>query len=279
MELYELLGRVVLLVVLLIVVTGVISFDRAMLRRLRTEFRERVRIALPFLTILGIVLLFNAQFRNVVHNISWAIGINITPGIHGLEGRTIVSIQQFFGEGFAHFFSYIYVYGYVFLLVFPLIAYFMLDRMDVFKSMTLAYAANYGIGLLCYVIFVAYGPRNIIPMDVEGLLLPQFQLLTTEVNENTNVFPSLHTSLSATVMLFAWHTRERFPAWVLIAWFLGISIIISTMYLGIHWALDVLAGLGLAGFSYWMGMRIVERRWIEQLEVGKHVERFRAVLR
>jgi len=64
---------------------------------------------------------------------------------------------------------------------------------------------------------------------------PEYQYLTREVNTSTNVFPSLHTSLSATVAAFAWQTRSEFPKWLPVAVVLAASVAISTMYLGIHW--------------------------------------------
>jgi len=107
----------------------------------------------------------------------------------------------------------------------------------------------YGIGVLCYVVFIAYGPRNLMPEMVESLLYtswPQSQLLMTQVNTNTNVFPSLHASLSLTVAALAYRTREVYPRWLFVAIFLAANVVVSTMYLGIHWLLDVVAGGVLA---------------------------------
>jgi len=124
-----------------------------------------------------------------------------------------------------------------------------------------------------YILFVAYGPRNWYAIEagaeaakvvyenhLYGMTGSETanELLTSEVNSRTNVFPSLHTSLSATVALFAYKTRESYPIWLGIATFLAVSIIISTMYLGIHWAVDILFGLGLAGLSVYVADRYVE---------------------
>ena len=87
------------------------------------------------------------------------------------------------------------------------------------------------------------------PDMVQSLLydaLPRFQLLTSQINTNTNVFPSLHTSLSATVALLAVRTRDIYPRWLPVAAVLATLVALATMYLGIHWAIDVVAGLVLA---------------------------------
>jgi membrane-associated phospholipid phosphatase len=74
------------------------------------------------------------------------------------------------------------------------------------------------------------------------------------------VFPSLHTSLSATVALLAARYRSTAPGWLPIAVIGAASVAVATMYLGIHWLTDVLAGFLLAAFSVGAGARFAERR-------------------
>ena len=262
MELLLVLLTIVAVVGLMLLVSVPLLGDRH--RSLPPDdLSARGRTAIPFLGMLGAVLAFNAQFRMVFQEVSVFVGWRITPLIYRFEGNAVIWIQSLFGEHFTVFFSFMYIYGYVFLLVFPLVGYFLLEKLHTFKAIVIAYALNYSIGFLCYFIFVAYGPRNVI--DGVGApmydMYPIVQILTSEINEHTNVFPSLHTSLAATVMLFAWYTREDFPLWTAIAMFFGISVIISTMYLGIHWVIDVLAGLLLAWVSYRGGLRYADRRW------------------
>jgi len=160
------------------------------------------------------------------------------------------------------YFSSVYVYGYVFLLVFPVLAYIVLDRLDSFRGLVWAFLFNYALGLVCYTVFIAYGPRNALPGLVEPLLYnptPEYQMLTREINHNTNVFPSLHTSLSVTVLIFAYRTRDVYRRWLPVAALLSASIVVSTMYLGIHWATDVAAGMALAWVSVRLADRMVER--------------------
>jgi membrane-associated phospholipid phosphatase len=113
----------------------------------------------------------------------------------------------------------------------------------------LAYTFNYAFGLVLYVLFVAYGPRNLLPGAVDSLLYtswPEAKLLTTQMNTNTNVFPSLHTSLSTTVVLLAHQTRRTYPVWYFLSTGIAGSIVLATLYLGIHWGTDALAGVVLA---------------------------------
>ncbi|MFP8956200.1 phosphatase PAP2 family protein [Natrialbaceae archaeon A-CW3] len=226
-------------------------------------FRWRARaVALP-LAALGSVLLFRWWNQDLIQWLQFRIvGIEFTSRIARFERwlfteNPVVLIQSLEAELLSSFFVFIYIHGYAFLLLFPFIAYFSLRTMDRFSSLVLAFTVNYALGLLFYTLFIAYGPRNLIAIEVIPLLYeahPQSGFLTYEVNQNTNVFPSLHTSLSVTVFLLAWITRDEYPLWTILSGFLALSVMISTMYLGIHWFSDVLAGTILAAISVYVGV-------------------------
>ena len=263
MSLLLVLVTVVTVVSVLIAIGAVVCFERRQLRELRRELRPRLRLAAPAIALLAAVLVLNSLTRRAAQQLSWLIGFEITAGIYRIEGPFVAHLQAFAFPELTMYFSFVYVYGYVFLLVFPLVAYLALSDQRPLHELSIAYAVNYGLGLVCYLLFIAYGPRN---LDVAEQLMynvyPQSRLLTSAVNTNTNVFPSLHTSLSVTAMLFAWRTREVYPRWLAMAVVLGISVVIATMYLGIHWATDVVAGTVLGAVGYLVGVRTADR-WRE----------------
>ena len=252
MTLTDLLVELTVVVVLMLVVgvLGIIGLDR--IQSFRAHACTRFRLVLPYLLLLALVLLVNSLLRDVGPELSWIIGWRITGWIAGLEGTFVATLQSYAHPVLTVYFSYIYIYGYVFLLAFPVVAYFLLPDARPIREMTVAYSLNYALGVVCYVLFIAYGPRNVMPDMVDQLLYtswPESQLLTSEVNSNVNVFPSLHTSLAVTVAALSYRTREQYPAWLPIATVLAVSVALSTMYLGIHWAIDVLGGVALAAIS------------------------------
>jgi len=243
---------------------AVTIIGRSRLVELAADFKPRLRESAPYLGVLAGVLVLNFLLREPTQELSWAININITDIIWSIEGDFVAVIQSFETELLTQYFSIVYVYGYAFLLVFPLLAYLALADRTTLKRLAVAYSLNYFIGLAFYILIIAYGPRNTHPEVFQNLIYglvggadASYQLLTAEVNERTNVFPSLHTSLSATVAIFAYKTREEYRSWLVIATVLAVSIIISTMYLGIHWATDVVAGLMLAGVCVYLADRYV----------------------
>lgn len=242
------------LVLLSVVAPAVVGLGR--LTALRDRIRERTR---PLVLLAG-VLVFNGLVRDVVKEASWIVGWNITGTLFAIEGSFVAGVQSFATPELTAYFSFTYLVGYTFLLTFPLLAYLALANPWPLRTAVVAYSLNYLGGLVCYLLFIAYGPRNLMPQAVTSLLYvsyPGTQLLTSRVNASTNVFPSLHTSLSLTVALLAWRTREVYPRWVPVATIVATSVIVSTMYLGIHWATDVAAGALLAVASVLVAERLV----------------------
>jgi membrane-associated phospholipid phosphatase len=264
------LGQVVGVVTLLLVLTTLAVVGRDRIATTRREYRDRFAAVAPYVGLLAVVLVANKVARDIGPDISWLVGFRITGWLERIDGlllwplfpedtpQVVVWIQSMATPELTAYFSFVYVYGYVYLLVFPFIAYFALPRPEPLRRTIVAYGANYLIGVLCYVVFIAYGPRNLIAEQAEGLLFTQYtqyQFVTEAVNHETNVFPSLHTSMAVTAALLAWTTRDDYPLWVPIAVPLAVSVVISTMYLGIHWATDVLFGIVLAWVSVRIGTR------------------------
>ena len=239
---------------------GIVGRERLAMARANVE--RNVRNSWGVAVVLASVLVLNKVVRDVGVELSWLIGARITGRIYDLEGTFVASVQSLASAELTWFFGGMYVYGYVFLLTFPLVAYAIETNWRPLRELLVAYAVNYGVGLACYVAFVAYGPRNFMPELVESLLYvqwPDVQLLTSRVNRNTNVFPSLHTSLSATVALVAARYRSTYPRWLPVAVVSAASIATATLYLGIHWLTDVVAGLALAYGAVAFARRYVAR--------------------
>jgi membrane-associated phospholipid phosphatase len=273
----EVLTQVAVVIAILVPVSIIVFIGRERLARTRSEWRTRLKTTAPMIAVLIVVLLINRVARQVAPKLSRQIGIRLTSAFYNIEGEFILVFQAIQTPETSAYFSSIYVYGYTFLLIFPVIAYFTLSDTRVFRRLLAAYALNYAIGLILYIFVIAYGPRNLMPAELMERMLydtnPEYQYLTREVNTSTNVFPSLHTSLSATVAAFAWQTRSEFPKWLPVAVVLAASVAISTMYLGIHWGIDVTAGLLLAALCVTLSHRLVGRWSLEEL-TEKYGDRF-----
>ncbi|MWV63612.1 phosphatase PAP2 family protein [Halorubrum sp. JWXQ-INN 858] len=254
--------RLVFWVGVMCFVAGIALIGPARLYELAHELIPKLRAsAVPIAGLLA-VLIASAVGRGALQTVSEVIAFRLTGTIYAIEGPFVAWLQAtYVTPELTFYFSWIYIYGYVFLLTFPFIAYAALPGTAALKRLIAAYALNYGIGLVFYTLILAYGPRNVMPDVVTSLLYtfnPDFQALTSEVNENTNVFPSLHTSLAMTVATFGVLTRREYPAWAVISVWIAVSVMVSTMYLGIHWLVDVIGGIGLALGCVYLSYRLVE---------------------
>ncbi|MEZ3163398.1 phosphatase PAP2 family protein [Halorubrum sp. RMP-47] len=248
----------------LLAVASVAVIGPARLREAWGGVRERIWDARRAVAVLCAVLLVSAVGRGSLQVVSELFGLQATALIYTLEGGFVAWIQATFATpALTAYFSWVYVYGYAFLLAFPVVVYLALPRTTTLRRVLVAYALNYGIGLALYTAVFAHGPRNVMPDMVTPLLFtnhPNVTLLASEVNVNTNVFPSLHTSLAVTVGTFAVLTRDEYPRWTPVAVWLSLSVVVATMYLGIHWLTDVVAGFALAFGSVALAYRTVDPR-------------------
>ncbi len=268
------LSVLVLVVVLLLAVSGGLGavcwfcVGSARVRTIRDRpgwFRTRLRAVGPYIAALTLVLVVNKGLQSWIERFSHAYGFEATATLYAIEGDLIMTLQGFVPTLAMGYFSAVYVVGYAILLVAPFLIYLFAERARPIKLLVTAYAINYAVAVVAYATVVAYGPRNAdrtssaSSADAPLLeMVPDITTITALVNTNTNVFPSLHTSLSVTVLLVAAGTRVTFRRWFVVAAILAVSIVCATMALGIHWALDVLAGLVLAVVAVSAAGRIVD---------------------
>jgi membrane-associated phospholipid phosphatase len=260
-------GQVAAVVVTLVVCWTALAAGRERLTRLREEFTLRFRSASPYFVGLLLVFGVNSVVKDYLPDLSWVIGLDITGAIYAIEGGFVLLLQSYATPSLTRLFSFAYIYLYPVILIVPFAIYLTFDDPVALRETTFAYVTNYAIGSLCYLLFIAYGPRNLLYGDVKALLFetfPEYHIITAQVNVNVNVFPSLHTSLSVTVALLAWRTRKECPRFFWGAAPMASVIVLSTMYLGIHWLTDVVAGMLLAAISVVVAERYVdpEKGWI-----------------
>lgn len=256
--LLALLAEVAVVVTIATGITLWVVVGPALLRERIRDLRARVHEGLGAIALVLGVLVVNRFVGPIVPELSWAIGIPITDTIFRIEGSFVAWLQGYADPLLTAYFAFAYVHLHIFLLTSPLVVYLFAEDSRAIRVTGIAYAVNYGLGILCYVLFIAYGPRNYLVGEVDSLLYttyPSLRLLTQQANVNTNAFPSLHTSMAVTVALVGVWTRDQFPRFPIIAIPTTVSIVIATMYLGLHWLLDVIAGIVLAALAVWVGVQ------------------------
>ncbi|MGV7222453.1 MAG: phosphatase PAP2 family protein [Nitrospinales bacterium] len=176
-------------------------------------------------------------------------GYGIADAFHGLEG--------YFSFNYPEIISYWTVVGYSFsyfillplLLIGTAIAFALRTSISPFRVFTLAIAINYALSLPFFIFFPvperwAFPDANTILLsDLLSVYLIEF---IRPISGLDNCFPSIHTSFTIIIIFACYHFNTRFSKTVL---FLGITILFSTIILGIHWMADVMAGIAMGVLS------------------------------
>ncbi|PSQ57503.1 phosphoesterase PA-phosphatase [Halobacteriales archaeon SW_8_68_21] len=263
MALLEVTAATGLLVVAGTVVTALLCVGPRQMTRAMTDVDDRVREVAPYLGTALALLATKQVTQGYRLRLSRALDWNITDELYALEGGFVAALQDLTPDATLELFTVSYMVGFAFLLVAAPVTYFLSGRggRRYLEELLVAYMVNYAVGTVCYTLFVSYGPRNYLE-TVSGLMYrayPQTQALTAAVASNTNVFPSLHTSLSVAVLAVAWRSRRTHPRWTPAAAAVAVAVVFSTMYLGIHWLTDVAVGVALGVGSVAAAVRIVDR--------------------
>lgn len=174
----------------------------------------------------------------------WKLYIN--PLLNAIPYNDGMWLRQFSTPVMDRFFVYIYIHGFVFCLL-ALCIYYMLTAQP--KKILLAMFAGHFLQYLLILPFhfwvdghqvwwiqnLWYGTTFTDP--IEG-----YRTTTDPIIPSLNhVFPSMHTSIAfVTIMLVL---REKSKPLKYSFTLLNVGIIFSTVYLGIHWVIDIFGGI------------------------------------
>lgn len=179
----------------------------------------------------------------------WAIDnalFGVTPSVFAAQFNTKPVVEWFAFFYYSHF-------AILCVTVLPGLA---LVRTERIRQMLLGALLIVIIGQTGYTLVPGYGPYATIDF-AEPLHGGFFLTLVLDAvkagGAQMDIFPSLHTALPTFFFLFAFEHRRHAPfryVWPVLGFF-AINIVGATMFLRWHWAIDVVAGLGLAFFARW----------------------------
>jgi membrane-associated phospholipid phosphatase len=238
-----------------ILVGSILIFLRLMLPR--TPLAETLRQVRERLTQTGFLLcLFAAFVASLIDyletrfdsRVTQAIQKDYTPFVSRFGVHWVESVQRFRTLPF----TYLFTYTYVWLLPATMIALFFMLVFDDNEEVAQFLIAGYFSNLLFVLPFYLFFPVNevwasdshvrLLTDRVSPLIMEHFR----SISAVDNCFPSFHTSLAILIAIAAWKSG-RLPAAALTA-VSALMVLVSTLYLGIHWPLDIVAGVVAALF-------------------------------
>ncbi len=143
---------------------------------------------------------------------------------------------------------------------------YLQKRYQEFRYVMLTTIVTYYIGYFLFIIFPAAPPRLVLkPMftvSLHGQLLePIKNAIELSAQDSRGAFPSLHCAISFVSLFFAYR-YVRWLFWVLIP--MVIMLVISTIYLRHHYVIDLIAGLFLGIFTFFIGPKLED--WWKNLQ-------------
>ena len=159
--------------------------------------------------------------------------------------------------------------------------YYRRKNLSDFHSGAMMVVYGFYLSYIGYLLLPAVGPRftlhNFFTLndDLPGVFLTSY--LRELINSGGGVaagvsnvldtahrdaFPSGHTQLTLTAIYLAFSMHSKHRWWLLVV---GSLLIISTIYMRYHYAVDVLAGAGFFFITIWSGKKI-DRWWNERLK-------------
>ncbi|TYP76357.1 phosphatase PAP2 family protein [Paenibacillus methanolicus] len=220
-------------------------------------WRRFLPLGLPLLIVIGLLFQYAAPFWYwfVAHWLDgghlwhWDDAFRAMPFNDGAIFRIVQP------ESFTWFMRWIYDYGFIMAWGAALLRSFLAkDALKMIRytlsshMLQLPFIVPFYMTILLNEVWFVLGEPDGMARNLAGA-----ELLSTV----RNCFPSMHTSVSFAVLLLALRERGRLYKWIMVSY--CSLVIYSTLYLTIHWVLDVIGGLALGAFTVMAVDKLMDR--------------------
>ncbi|MHC1575117.1 MAG: phosphatase PAP2 family protein [Candidatus Methanogasteraceae archaeon] len=204
----------------------------------------------PYILMAAIVYgLMQAQFP-IQRELNLFVTYDCTHYIESIEGGLVSGIQQYANPTLTYMMTFVYLVLFSSVMIFTFLLFAYTEQMTALKQFSFVFIANYLIAFPFYLLFpvqvTGYALSNVQPLMYE--LHPLIYEGITTVDPLDNCFPSLHATLVFSALLVVRTTNlDRYRRFLTIAF---PTIVFATLYLGVHWITDIVAGMMLSLFTF-----------------------------
>ena len=236
----------------LAVIGGVAWVERNSPRRFWTVLRHW----LPILFVLGIFRELTVLIPKIHPFDNYYWDQLLASWDRTLFGDVSQTISFFWSPLFVEILYYFYWFYFPMPLILAIL-FWRKGREERYRHFGTVYFVTILLGYLGYILIPAVGPQHfeIRPEVLEGIWFGKWMHVTLRQLEMTtaDAFPSLHTAAAALVLVYSWGTHRKYFWWMLLP---GVGLILSTLVLRYHYAVDVMAGLMLVPIGLLLGDRL-----------------------
>lgn len=248
---------VIVLVNLLLVAGGLILFlpENAFPRAHKDAPRILDKYGKYLLAALA-VLLVHLFLVRIDPLVSAALGWDLAPYVSALEGGFVPGLARLWNPVANLFFSVMYIIVHPWMLYFPVLLFLLSDEERPAKATLLIFPLAY---LLAFPFYLLVPVTNAFTYhDIQSPvfdLFPGLVDLYYDLTTPDNAFPSLNVAIALLVANAARYSRNRNYRYFTYVY--AASVTAATLYLNIHWVVDVLGGIVVA-----LGVAVFTSRFI-----------------
>jgi membrane-associated phospholipid phosphatase len=228
-------------------------------------YKENIRIFklikanfLYLVIIIGVVCLHLFEVNVIDPITTEMVSHDFADNIKGIEGDFVYWFSQNWTPVLVYFFVIIYIGIYSFTLWFSPVYFLLTNNKKAMKTFAYGLLLIYLIALPFYLflpitnVFTYYNVSSALELVIPSI--GQFFYSTTTQN---NCLPSLHTAMTILVAYSVSLTENK--RLTFFSYFIMISVIISIIYLSIHWIMDILTGALVS-----IGVILILRRYMRE---------------
>ena len=210
------------------------------------DFYETFKKHVPYLLlIIGVVFFHLAEVNIIDAPVTEWIGNDFAHDIQNIEGDAVFWFSQHWTPVLVYFFVLMYIAVYPFTLWFSPTYFLVVDKKRSMKTLAYGLLIIYAVALPFYLfmpitnVYRFYGIESAL-----NTAIPKVESFFYTTTTQNNCLPSLHV---ATSILIAWSVRIAGNKKLsYFTYFCMVSVILSVVYLAIHWITDVIFGALLA---------------------------------
>lgn len=207
--------------------------------------------------IIGVVAFHLIEVNILDSYVTNLIGNDFASNIQMIENGVVYWFSQNWIPSLVYFFVVMYIVVYPFTLWFSPLYFLLTDDKKAMKSLAYGLLLLYSIVLPFYLFFPVtnvytfYGIGSALEAAIPNV--EQFFYSTTTSN---NCLPSLHVAMALLIAKSVSLTKNK--KYTYFTYFCAISVILSVIYLAIHWITDVICGIILAFSVFYLQKRFIK---------------------
>jgi len=206
------------------------------------EFFQIFKNHLPYVLIIFVMVIIHLIEVNLLDTITTEmIGVDFANNIYSFEGDIVPNFSQLWTPIFLCFFVIMYMVLHGFTIWFLPFYLIIANEKKAVKHLAYGFFIIYAVALPFY-LFLPITNVYVFKNIESGLemVLPGIEAYFYSTTTQNNTFPSLHVAMTILLTWCAYQTNNKKLQYFMI--FVMTTVIISVVYLVIHWISDVISG-------------------------------------